>query len=245
MCPPTMRFIKMQDNKQQANTIMSDQTKTADAIKLQAFFRGCMCRDRVAKMVQQWIDDLIAQRTGKEESKEYSENEGSFSSLGLIEIVQSNKKKDIAECPTQGSVSSLLSKFEVKRETTDRTSNKSSHSSNTNTQGPVSMNGSLSMNGSTSMNGSVSSILSMFESKKDMKSPVPTRNWTPPKAQKEKVVANQTPLPLTDTPAPSTPKKNFKEPRFVSNATKHVPSSDELLHEQEVNIFGEPCNETT
>jgi len=166
----------------------------------------------------------------------------------LLEIEPSNIKNDIAESslkscshtegtdPAQGSVSSLLSKFEVKRETTDRISNKSSQISTTNNQGSLSMDGSFSMNGSISMNGSVSNILSKFESKRDMNSPVPTRNWTPPKAQKEKVVANQPPLPLTDAPAPSTPKKTFKEPHFVSNATKHVPSSDELLHEQEIRL---------
>ena len=80
-----------------------------------------------------------------------------------------------------------------------------------------------------SMHASVSDMLGKLEANRDPNAPVPTRNFGSKKKQEPE---NTTKEPTIE----EGPKITLKNPEFVSNATIHVTSSEQILQEQEVSL---------
>ena len=185
---------------------------TNDIIKVQAFVRGCLCRDRVVKMVEKWIDEMKLHRPGMT-------TVGQSSISGSAQMVIN---------PLENSVRSMSS-VEIK---------------------PNEMG--------ESAHGSVSSIRSIFESKKDPNAPVPTRSWSKrelevgehreenqgEKGEDEQPISQLESEKEEEKDQELSAAKNQKTNAYVknlklqSNATKNVSSSEKVLEEQEVII----CN---
>jgi len=80
-----------------------------------------------------------------------------------------------------------------------------------------------------SMHASVSDMLGKLEANRDPNAPVPTRNFGSKKKQEPE---NTTKEPTIE----EGPKITLKNPEFVSNATIHVTSSEQILQEQEARL---------
>eukprot|EP00535_Pseudo-nitzschia_heimii_P008311 CAMPEP_0197190874 /NCGR_PEP_ID=MMETSP1423-20130617/22414_1 /TAXON_ID=476441 /ORGANISM="Pseudo-nitzschia heimii, Strain UNC1101" /LENGTH=309 /DNA_ID=CAMNT_0042643351 /DNA_START=73 /DNA_END=999 /DNA_ORIENTATION=- len=235
--------------------------QTNDIIKLQAFVRGSLCRDRVVKMVEKLIDEILT-RLGKPVITKPSHSNISGGALGI-------KRKSVT-----GTDNETKSPNAARRELTinDKKSgmvidpiDNSSRSISSIEIKANEVGDSVGIN-EESAHGSISSIRSLFESKNDSNAPVTTRSWSKRKLEvrkneeeiqedkqdKEHPISQDQKSSETiektesmeeegkdsELPAPQKQKTNpyLKNLQLRSNATKNVSSSAKVLEEQDMRM---------
>jgi len=213
--------------------------QTNDIIKIQAFVRGTVCRLRVEKMVEKLIDESL-KRLGR--PKMMRKGRGSITER-ILEIRKVDNDK--------GGVSSRNGS---RRQLTKH--NQFEHSMRSMSSVEIQPNDkreSFRKMNEESWHGSVSSIRSIFESKRDLSASGPARSWSKRKLddnqeQEEKQEEQEQP-PTIETPElakgeekdpeNSKPGCSVKNMKLRSNATNHVSSSEQVLEEQEMRMNDE------
>lgn len=210
----------------------------AAAIKLQAFVRGAVCRARVSLMVEKLINRLMADRasslaaaaqkesSGKSPTTEQTGDAGkkAYPVVGVLNSRSGNEKSEQADFDQMKDgvmkkfVGDLLSKYEAK--------------SDPNVPPPVRK--------WSPVKGKTSPMKTSGPPPGPSDVPPPVRNWPP-------VNGKPSPMKPTDEKSsaqgpPSGPPPGPLDPHSVRgkkiehNATRHVISSEEIVHQHEVRI---------
>jgi len=183
-----------------------------DIIKIQAFFRGCLGRAGVSKMVQKMIDEIVSTRrkaSGETKDSDAYETEHSTSSFDLTTIKpKSYSTRD--DSVSQGSVSLILSKFEALGDS----------------KSPKSYSPSRKIKPSQE------------EKKQEEKQPYdehPVKQEQLPTLEPLELAEEE----QKDSKLPAEGQKNsyVKNIKLRSNATSHVSSSEKVLEEQGVSVY--------
>jgi hypothetical protein len=189
-----------------------------DIIKIQAFFRGCLGRAGVSKMVQKMIDEIVSTRrkaSGETKDSEAYESEHSTSSFDLTTIKpKSYSTRD--DSVSQGSVSLILSKFEAINEVAKSPKSYSPRK------------------------------IKLGEEEKEERKEEEKQPFDEHPIKKEQLPTME-PLELAeeeqnDSKSPTEAQKNsyVKNIKLRSNATNHVSSSEKVLEEQGVSVYVSP-----
>lgn len=248
----------------------SSRYQTNDIIKVQAFVRGYLCRERVVKMVEKRIDEILM-RLGRPRitTEVQSKNSGSAPGIKKFDVGGANSVSGSTdEVQSRNSSRQQLTRNDKETITVIDPLEHSNRSMSSFELRPNEMGESFKIN-EESAHGSVSSIRSKFESKKDPNAPVPTRSWSkrkleigknqeenqeekqgdkkpinpdqkqPPTIQKQESAIKEE--KYSELPAAQHRKTNsyVKNLKLRSNATKNVSSSEKVLEEQEMRMNNE------
>lgn len=195
----------------------------SEAIKLQSFVRGALCRARVSLMVKNLIDNLLAERTSAVAAAEVQ-------STGQSKTEQAGDSGATAVRATE-STGLVEEDEEAKGDTKNEavaTSMQDASETDSNAK---------EMENTEDLQKSVSDILSKFEAKADLSATSRVRHWSPVKGTKSPMKAGtEQKSSLPGVPyAPSDP-KSVREKKFEHNSTRHVLSSEDIVHQHEVSL---------
>lgn len=244
-----------------------------DIIKVQAFVRGSLCRARVLEMVQKMIDEILL-RMGRstkakddeggilksENGDEGTSNVSNAQTKTVIDAGNDTQRLNDVRQPTTD-----VKDLNENMDGTEHTENSTSSIGLTEII-PNEVKESFTTN-DESKHGSVSSILSKFETKKDIQASVPSRRWPTVKKQDgkqqeekqqddkqqddEQQMNQEQPQEIEkselqqeeqkDSALRAENQKNsyVKNLKLRSNATKHVSSSEKVLEEQGIRMNDE------
>jgi hypothetical protein len=207
-----------------------------DAVKLQSFVRGALCRARVSLIVKKLIDDLLAERASslsaaKEQSTGQSSTEQADDSgeVVLQPAQNSSPPQDAQENiePKGESRKEAIATFDALNELLGGSFQDASESDNN----------TMKMENMEDLHKSVGDILSKFEANIDPNAAPPVRNWSPAKGKKSPVKAGFEKM-SSSAGVPEAPlgRNSVRGKKIENNSTRHVLSSEEILHQHEVRL---------
>ncbi|MGK3741301.1 MAG: hypothetical protein ACI8RD_004921 [Bacillariaceae sp.] len=193
-----------------------------DAIVIQSFVRGALCRTRVDRMVKKLIDDILSKRKNAAISSRKIEDDDDSS----INVIYDEHNNNNNNNKMDGS-SSSIDVLDITLPNNIKDSSKKEEANEV-------------------MQESVSDILSKIESNSPKSTKPPTRNWSPVKKSDEPKINNNQKFPTSSPPIidptqTDTQKKiSFKDANFQSNASKRQTTSEKFLQEHEVSVTCSP-----
>ena len=198
-----------------------DSSFEKDAIVIQSFLRGALCRARVNRMVQKLIDDILLKRKNAAISSRTIEDDDDDSSINVIDDEHNNNNNNM-----DGS-SISIDVLDIPL--------------------PKNIKDSSKKEPNEDMQESVSDILLKIEANSPKSNKPPTRNFSPVKrSEKPKIDTDQKfptgiPSPIDPTQTDTQKKICFvKDANLQSNASKRQTDTEKFLQEHEVSIIYSP-----
>jgi hypothetical protein len=201
-----------------------------DAIVIQSFLRGALCRARVNRMVQKLIDDILLKRKNAATSSRKTEDDDD-SSINVIDDEHNNNNNNSNSKMDGSSISIDVLDIIL----------------------PKNIKDSSKKEANEDMQESVSDILLKIEANIPESNEPPTRKWSPVKKSDDPPpvkksddpkIDNDQKLPISSSPPihptqTDTQKKIcfVKDANLQSNATKRQTTSEKYLQEHEVSVI--------
>ena len=198
-----------------------DSSFEKDAIVIQSFLRGALCRARVNRMVQKLIDDILLKRKNAAISSRTTEDDDDDSSINVIDDEHNNNNNNM-----DGS-SISIDVLDIPL--------------------PKNIKDSSKKEPNEDMQESVSDILLKIEANSPKSNKPPNWNFPPVKrSEKPKIDTDQKfptgiPTPIDPTQTDTQKKICFvKDANLQSNASKRQTDTEKFLQEHEVSIIYSP-----
>ena len=200
-----------------------DSSFEKDAIVIQSFLRGALCRARVNRMVQKLIDDILLKRKNAAISSRTIEDDDDDSSINVIDDEHNNNNNNSEMDGSSISIDVLDIPL------------------------PKNIKDSSKKEPNEDMQESVSDILLKIEANSPKSNKPPNWNFPPVKrSEKPKIDTDQKfptgiPSPIDPTQTDTQKKICFvKDANLQSNASKRQTDTEKFLQEHEVSIIYSP-----
>ena len=188
-----------------------------DAIVIQSFLRGALCRARVNRMVQKLIDDILLKRKNAAISSRTIEDDDDDSSINVIDDEHNNNNNNSKMDGSSISIDVLDIPL------------------------PKNIKDSSKKEPNEDMQESVSDILLKIEANSPKSNKPPTRNFSPVKRNEKPKIDTSVPSPIDPTQTDTQKKICFvKDANLQSNASKRQTDTEKFLQEHEVSIIYSP-----
>ena len=192
-----------------------DSSFEKDAIVIQSFLRGALCRARVNRMVQKLIDDILLKRKNAAISSRTIEDDDDDSSINVIDDEHNNNNNNM-----DGS-SISIDVLDIPL--------------------PKNIKDSSKKEPNEDMQESVSDILLKIEANSPKSNKPPNWNFPPVKRSEKPKIDTSVPSPIDPTQTDTQKKICFvKDANLQSNASKRQTDTEKFLQEHEVSIIYSP-----
>ena len=198
-----------------------------DAIVIQSFLRGALCRARVNRMVQKLIDDILLKRKNVAISSRVKTEDDDDSSINVVDDEHNNNNNNNSNSNSNSKMDGSSISIDV-----------------LDIPLPKNIKDSSKKEPDEDMQESVSDILLKIESNSPKSNEPPTRNFSPvkksdePKINIDQKFPTSIPSPIDPTQTDTQKKICFvKDANLHSNASKRQTTSEKFLQEQEVSVI--------
>jgi hypothetical protein len=206
-------------------------------VTLQSFTRGALCRARVSLMVKKLIDDLLAERSStlsdarvQSTRQSSTDNDGVSSAVGVV-ITKSSGPVPGDNESNGHARNEIVAGFGDLNPLIGESLHDASETAN--------QQNTIQMENVDDLPKSVSAILSKFEPNSDHTTSPRVRHWSPAKGTKSPLQASMGKQLASSPKVPDAPfgPKSVKGKKIENNATRHVLSSEDIIHQHEVRLY--------